>query len=87
MSKLKKVSKMILWIFAIIGILFFSLIVYLIIFPDEYFEFKFSSIEDNSQINGEIYLNDIYLGETKDGKLKVNVLNLTSGNLKIVGLI
>lgn len=85
MSKLKKATKTIFWIFAIIGILFFLMVVYFAIFPDEYFQFKFSSTEDGSPINGEVYLNGFYLGETRDGKLKANVLNLTTGELMLTG--
>ena len=51
---------------------------------DIFFELNFI-LDNNENLNGKVYLNDIYLGETSNGKLKVNKLNLRSGNLRFKG--
>jgi len=86
MVSLKKIANLSFKILAIIGVLFVILIVYYMIFPDEYFKIKFSITEDNSPIDGDVYLDDTYLGKTKEGVLNVNILNLSNGNLKLAGV-
>ncbi|GIU68360.1 MAG: hypothetical protein KatS3mg001_210 [Candidatus Pacearchaeota archaeon] len=83
---MRKIKKLFFYIFAIIGLLYSLNVIYYAFFPDQYFKFKFSSSEDGSPINGEVYLNGIYLGETKNGILKANISDLESGELMLKGI-
>ncbi|MFT4304552.1 MAG: CAP domain-containing protein [Candidatus Woesearchaeota archaeon] len=82
---LEKIFKTIIWFFAIIGIITSFYIIYQNIFISNYIEINFIHDDDNQIINGKVYLNELFLGETIDGKIILNKDNLSPGNIILQG--
>jgi hypothetical protein len=66
------------------NLLLCTLLIYFRIFPDEYLKLKFFLEEDKTPIDGDIYLNEVYLGKKGANKEKAGSIVQTNECFKAI---